>query len=210
MLFLFADVFRTQDSDGQSRWLGPLGPDLGSALPPRTPPGPPPHSLQPNLPRGGASSSSACPLIPERRLYPLFPRPRPQEPSEPSGTFPQASPPHSTPPKAGCGPRAADLSHPAALGSELARLVPLEGLDCLSTHPVLCSPGVAWGAPPRSGVCLGHSFTAWRIEDGLNPIHQRTGPGNASTPHTCPQRASPPPPTPVPSPPRSSGAQSFL
>ena len=72
--------------------------------------------------------------------------------------------------------------------------MPLEGLDRLSTHPVLWSPGVAWGAPPRSGVCLGHSFTAWRTEDGLNPFHQRTGPGNPSTPHTCPQRAPSSPP----------------
>ena len=47
------------------------------------------------------------------------------------------------PPKAGCGPRAADLSHPAALGSELARLVPLEGLDRL-TPRYRAAPRKCW------------------------------------------------------------------
>lgn len=102
--------------------------------------------------------------------------------------------PAPPPQRPAAGRRAADLSHPAALGSELARLVPLAGQGRLSTHPVRCSPGGPGGLPPEVGR-LWHSFTTWRIEDGLNPIHPRTGPGHPSTPHACPQR----PPTPVPS-----------
>lgn len=73
--------------DSRAGW-GPGDLTSGSALPPRTPPGPP-HTLQPNLPPGGASPSSTCPLSLEQ--------------CEPSPTHPPPLPEATGTPRAGRG-----------------------------------------------------------------------------------------------------------
>ena len=79
-LLLFADVFQTLGSDGQSRWMGPQGLTSGSALPPRTPRGPPYSAAK-------LAARRCQPLIhlpPEPGAVRAQPRPRPS-PAPPGG-----------------------------------------------------------------------------------------------------------------------------
>lgn len=184
--------------DSRAGW-GPRDLTSGSALPPRTPPGPP-HTLQPNLPPGGASPSSTCPLSLgqcEPSPSPTHPPPLPEATGTPrAGRDLSSGPARPRTPVLLKGRLQAEGSRPQPPRGPWLRAgqagAPVGG-DRLSSHlvQVLSWGGREWGAstPTRSGMLV-------------VLLHRLEGRGRTEpySPDDWPWVPLTPPPTPVPSP----------